>query len=52
MSDLDLAAVAHDAGGAGLQADQLADRLTGAGLGAHLEQPAEQDQVMMTPTAS
>ena len=42
--DLGLGAVAHDAGGAGLQAEQGADRLAGAGLGAGFEEPAEQDQ--------
>ena len=42
--DLGLGAVADDPGGAGLQAEQLADGLAGAGLGPGLEQPAEQDQ--------
>ena len=42
--DLHLAAVADDAGGLRLQADELADRLAGAGLGPRLEQAAEQDQ--------
>ena len=42
--DLELAAVADHPRGPRLQADQLADRLAGPGLGARLEQPAEQDQ--------
>ena len=42
--DLGLGAVADDPGGAGLQAEQRADGLAGAGLGPGLEQPAEQDQ--------
>ena len=42
--DLALFAIADDAGGLGLQPDELADRLAGAGLGARLEQSAEEDQ--------
>ena len=42
--DLGLSAAADDAGGLGLQAEELADRLAGAGLGAGLDQPPEQDQ--------
>ena len=42
--DLGLGPVADDAGGAGLQAQQLADGLAGAGLGPGLDQPAEHDQ--------
>ena len=36
--------VAHDPGGARLQANQGADRLPSSGLGLGLDQPAEQDQ--------
>ena len=42
--NLGLDAVADDAGGAGLQAEQGADRLAGAGLRPRLQQPAEQDE--------
>ena len=42
--NLGLGAVADHAGGAGLQAEQGADRLAGAGLGSGLQQAAEQDQ--------
>ena len=42
--DLGLGAVAQDAGGAGLQTEQRADGLAGAGLGPRFQQPAEQDQ--------
>ena len=41
---LDLDAGANDGGGACLQADELADRLSGSRLGTNFEQPTEEDQ--------